>query len=333
MKNGNTYQKKIASPLRVRNDEMRRHCEALSNLLLTLLMLAMLLASCVKDDTSDCWGEVRVYFTIDNNINPANVDRMHLYVFDDKGRYVGEYRDNNISNFNADYYINCSDLLPAKYRFIAWGGKDERYYSTAPASFVKGQTTFNEALLMLEHPANVVSKPPHHIFHSDLPATVVAAQGIQRFDMPLAQLSNTINIHTVGLPADTDSYTFNIADNNCTYKFDSSFAPHSHGTFTYTAPCTKDDASQLHSTLNVLRLSANRHTPQLQIYNQTTGKVLYPVGTQTGDLIKLIMSAYPQNNFDTTHIYDIVITFSTNFSVTITINGWQVRLQGDELIE
>ena len=303
-----------------------------------LLVSALLLTSCLKEDMSDCFAEVRVYFSFaTDNINPANVDRMHLYVFDDKGRFVGEYRDDNISNFNTDYYINCSDLLPGNYRFIAWGGKDERFYSVAPALFIKGQTTFNEALLMLEHPANIVSTPPHHIFHSELPATVVITQGIQRFDMPLTQLSNTINIHTVGLPADANAYTFIIADNNCTYKVDGSFASHSHRIFTYTAPCVKDGAGQLHSTLNVLRLSANRRTPQLQIYNQNTGAVLYPVGAQSGDLIELILRAYPQNNFDTTHTYDIVITFtgnsSTGFRVTITINGWQVRDQGEELIE
>ena len=183
---------------------------------------------------------------------------------------------------------------------------------------------------MLEHPANIVSTPPHHIFHSEFQAIIYAAQKIQRFDMTLWQLSNTINIRTVGLPADNNAYTFNITDNNCTYKFDRSFAPHTHAMFTYTAPCTKDGAGQLHSTLNVLRLSANRRVPQLQIYNKTTGTALYPVGAQSGDLIGLILSAYPQNNFDTTHNYDIVFTFSTDFSVTITINGWQVREQNGE---
>jgi len=216
---------------------------------------------------------------------------------------------------------------------------------------------------MLEHAGNTISATIPHIFHSDLSATVVPYENIQSFYMPLVQHSNTINIHTVGLRANTNAYTFNITDNNCAYKFDRSFASHSHAMFTYTAPCIKDNESQLHSSLNVLRLSANRRVPQLQILNTTTGAPLYPVGKQSDDLIGLILSAYSQNNFETTNVYNIVFIFtynddcdcdhncdhncdcncdcnccgggkgdgSTNFTVTVTINGWQVNGQEDEI--
>jgi len=341
--------------------------------IITLLVCTLLLAACRKEDSSMCLDEVQVYFTFTFTIasetaNYADIKNINLYVFDDKGYFVTEYIDNNISNFSADYYISCTGLQPGNYRFIAWGGKDDRYYYTTPAPFVKGQTTFNEALLMLEHAGNTISTTIPHIFHSDISATVVPYENIQRFYMPLVQHSNTINIYTVGLRANTNVYTFNIIDNNCAYKFDRSFASHSHAAFTYTAPCTKDGASQLYSTLNVLRLSANRRVPQLQILNSTTGAPLYPVGTQSGNLIELILNAYPQNNFETTNVYDIVFAFtyngdcncddcdcncncnpdpdcncdcngngnngdgSTNINVTITINGWQVREQGDDLI-
>jgi len=305
----------------------------------------LMLSSCriIDEDMSNCPEQIRVYFTYaprtgNQGIDPADVDRMNLYVFSDKGLYLGEYRDDKITGFSADYYMECSDLLPGKYRFIAWAGKDEACYSTVPASFIKDKTTFDEALVTLNHPGGIISKPVHRLFYADLLSATVTTAKIQRFTMPLQQVTNTINIRTAGLPADANNYMFNIADNNCTYKFDFSqgVCP-SHSTFTYTAPCTKDAAGQLHSTLDVLRLSANRHTPQLQIFNTTAGKALYPTGTQSGDLIGLILSANPQNDFDTTHIYDIVITFtsdgSTEFSVSITINGWKVHDQSGELID
>ena len=309
----------------------------------TLFVCTLLLSSCMKEDMLKCPEKIRVYFTLptgtgnDEAINLANVDRMHLYVFDEKGYFLGEYRDNNIFNFNADYYIEYpGGLPPGNYHFIAWGGKDENQYTTSPSLFIKGQTTIDEALLMFEHPNNVVTTKLHHIFHAELPATVFPTQNIQSFYMPLTQISNTINIRTVGLPADNNDYTFIITDNNCTYTFDSWFASHSHEAFTYSAPCIKNDAGQLSSSLNVLRLSANRRTPQLKILNKTTGKVLYPVGTQSGDLIWLILAAYPQNNFDKTHTYNIVLTFtgddSTGFNVTISINGWLVNDQDEDLI-
>ena len=288
------------------------------------------LSSCIKEDASECLEEIRVYFTfVNNDIDPSEIDRMHLFVFTREGYYWGVYQDDHIVDFNSDYYISCVGLKPGAYRFIAWAGKDERFYSVAPKSFVEGQTTFDEALLMLEHPRDVAPALSTPVFHSDIAATVVISQRVQRFEMLLAHLSNTIHIRTEGLPADTDSYRFNIIDDNCTYRFDASLASHVHAPFTYTAPCTKGGGNQLFSTLHVLQLSAHRHTPRLEVYNETSGRVLYPAGTQSGDLIGLILRAYPQNNFEITRTYNILLTFSgdesTGFDVTVSVNGWLVQ--------
>ena len=302
-----------------------------------LLLVSTLFLSCHNEDmASNCFRDIRIYFTYSPlSMNPADVDRMHLYFFNQEGYYVGECSDNNIVRFSTEYYIEYFGLKPGNYRFIAWGGKDERFYTVTPAPFVKGKTTFGEAMLMLEHPGNKITTPIRHLFHSNIYATVTYDQK-QHFTMPLTQLSNTINISTVGLPSDENSYVFDIKDNNCTYTFNGSFEPNAHSIFSYTAPCTKDEAGQLHSSLNVLHLAANRRIPQLQIYNQTATKALYPANNQqSGDLIELILSAYKQNDFDTTHTYDIVLTFTgdetTGFDVTVTINGWKVQQQEDDL--
>ena len=297
-----------------------------------------LLTSCIKEDTTNCLKEVRVYFTFSADaINADQVDRMHLYLFDQNKRFVEEYRDDNIPHFGPDYYISFTDLMTGAYRFIAWGGKDERDYATEPATFVKGQTTFDEALLTLNHTGGVVTTQPHPLFHSDIQANVVVNEKLQLFYMPLTQLTNTINVSTVGLPANTNSYRFEIADNNCTYTFDKMFASHNHGIFTYKASCSKDGAGQLFSSLRVMRLAADRHTPQLKIVNEANGTVLYPFGEQPSDLIGIILKAIPQNNFETTHTYDIVLTFtgggSTGFDVTITVNGWEVKDEPNDLVE
>jgi len=292
----------------------------------------------MEEDMLNCPQQIRVYFTFSTGeINYSQIDYVHLYVFDENDYYVEEYFDKYIAGFNANYYIDCFGIPPGKYRFIAWTGKYGNHYTTSPASFIKGQTTFDDALLMLERFENVIPNSLPHIFHAKLPVTVVSNQSIQYFYMPLTQLSNTINIRTVGLPSDANAYRFNITDNNCTYTFDCSFAVHSHPFFRYTTPCSKDEFGQLSATTNVLRLSANRRTPQLHIYNETSETMLYPVGTQSGDLIGLILGAYPQNDFDLIHTYDIVLYFSgdasTGFNVTVSVNGWQVHDQNEELIE
>ena len=314
-----------------------------------LIISALLLSSCLKEDMSNCPEQIRVYFDVvtltegGDAINPDDVDRMHLYVFNRDGYYLGEYVDNHIPAFSESYYIDCSDLLPGKYKFIAWGGKYNEFYSVFPVPFVKGKTSFDEALLTLEHSNEQITNRISHLFHSELPATVTNEK-VQRFDMPLMQITNTINIRTEGLPADVNAYRFDIADDNCNYLFDRSFADCSlksdAETFTYTAKCTKDGASQLQSTLNVMRLAADRHTPHLQVVNETSGTLLYPVGAQSGNLIELIQRANPANDFDKIHTYDIVFRFSSdpdgnssNFTVTIWINNWKVREQDGELVE
>ena len=330
---------------------MTRKSKIMRRLFSTIIGCAVLsLSSCLKEDMSNCPEQIRVYFDISTpewgtRIEPEDVDRMNLFVFNQKGYYLCEYRDERIIGFSPEeYYIDCSDLLPGKYRFIAWAGKDERFYATGPVVFEKGKTRFEEALLMLEHPGNMISEETdtiHHLFHSELPATVTNEK-IQRFTMPLKQLTNTINIRTIGLPADADAYTFNIKDNNSDYTFEGSFANAvSDEAFIYTAPCTKDDESQLHASLNVMRLSADRHTPKLQIFNETAGEALYPTGSLSGDLIWLIENAYYENDFEAVHIYDIILVFgpagpgdSTKYTVTIYINNWKVSQDQDvDLVE
>lgn len=312
-----------------------------STVIASVFIFSMLLFSCINEDNYDCPEDVRVYFSlVSPESNPADVDRMHLFVFNERGYFEREYRDNHIAKFGPEYYIHCVNMMPGNYRFIAWAGKDDNHYSTTPASFVKDKTTFAEALVILKHSGNLVTATPHHLFHSELAATV-KLEKIQRFYMPLAQITNTVNIRTTGLPTDDNTYLYNIADNNCIYSFDRSFVPHSehsaNETFTYTTPFLKDEAQQLMGSLQILRLAANRRIPQLEIYNKTQGKVLYPVDDQSGDLIGLILRAYSQNDFENTHTYNIVLHFTgddnTGYKVNITVNGWEVKEQDGELID
>jgi len=310
-----------------------------------LLVYGLALTSCLKENLSDCPEDIRVYFDISTRadgdaINPKNVDRMNLYVFNHKGYYLCEYVDEQIDDFDDKYYIDCSDLLPGKYRFIAWGGMDRDFFSATPIQFEKGKTTFDEALLMLTHLDGIISTPVHHLFHSELPATVTYSK-VQRFKMPLIQITNTVNVRTVGLPADSYAYTYEITGDNCTYQFDGEFVKCSHGyahhdehdDFKYVAPCTKDEAAQLHSTLNVMRLSKDFPTVQLKIYDEA-GTILYPTGNKSGNLIELITKANPKNDFDATHNYDIVLAFNeSDLSLTIYINGWKVKEDSGQLVD
>ena len=305
-----------------------------------LLAFVLLLAACTKDDYAQCPGEVKIFFSLlSSESNPLEVDQMHLYIFNNCGTYLREYRDNAISRFDAQYFLDCPNLAPGSYRFVAWAGKENGCYATTPAPFIPGKTTYKEALLLLKHAGGVVESPMHHLFHSEL-QVAVTNQKDQRFTMPLTQLTNTIRVRIEGLPLENNTYILRIADNNCAYTFDRSFALHeghpSGETITYTTHCTQDDSGHLNATLRVMRLMGSRRIPQLAIVNQADGKLLFPLDDQSGDLIEMILEAYTPN-FDTTHTYDIVLRFfeddSTGLKVTVSINGWDVQSEENELID
>jgi len=303
-------------------------------------------SACLKESFYDCPESIRVYFNFDNRSGEdqsKHIDRMNLYVFDRYGFFLYEYRDDAVE-FSSDYYIDCSNLYPGSFRFIAWAGKDEDSYATQPGTFVRYKTTYKEAFLMLNQMDDLITDVIHPLFYSAIPATVTKTRE-QYFEMPLEIMTNTINIHTIGLPDDNNEYAFEIGDINSSYMFDGSLNLSNDlktsESFKYVSPCDKDEKSQLYSTINILRLSINRYSPQLQIYDQTTGRSLYPANEgQTSNLIDLIRRANPNNDFEKTHTYDIVLNFGetdpTNpddNGLIITINGWEIREQDNNLYD
>ncbi len=294
--------------------------------LFRFLLLPLLFAGCIQEDLSDCPPVgIKVYFSYASTyapkgINPAEVDRIDLFVFDEQGIFLSQWSDET-PQLSPDYYITISSLPEGDYQFIAWGGMHE-CYAAAPAVFKVGQTTFAEAKLVLEHLSSDIPAGLHPLFHAAKISHIDPVRE-QMVVMPLVQNHNTINLSTEGLPSSGDTFRFTITDNNGQYNFDNSFAPDVN--FNYTTLCGKDAQGQLQSTLTVLRLGADRH-PQLTVYNETEGTVLF-----TEDLVKLINAA-GTIDFATTHDFDIRLKFHTDASVDVMVNGWLVIENGEIIL-
>jgi len=319
---------------------MNKMTSHISKMISTLLVCALMFSTCLKENFSDCPENIRVYFNFDSSSDEdqsKNIDRMNLYVFSNNGLFLYEYRDDSV-NFSSDYYIDCSDLYPGKFRFIAWAGKDEKNYTTHPETFVRNKTTFQEVFLKLNQTNDYVTEVIPPLFYSALPATVTKSKE-QYFEMSLELMTNRINIHTIGLPSDNYEYLFEIDDNVYSYLFDGStgsseIKDFNTGEIRYVSLCNKDEMNQINSTINILRLSMKRYPPQMQIYNKTTGRSLYPNNGQTNSLVDLIRKANPNVDFENTYTYDIVLYFGENpdEEPVIIINGWEVREQEDNLV-
>jgi len=85
---------------------------------------------------------------------------------------------------------------------------------------------------------------------------------------------------------------------------------------------TPFSAGNLKTSLTVLQLAGNR-SPALTIKNLNTGEPLF---TGALNLVEIIRTAYPGNNFSKRHVYDLEIEIKPDIEVggiEIWINGWK----------
>lgn len=283
-----------------------------------ILLLPSLFTGCIKEDVSDCPAGLKVYFTYEPatyarmGVDPSEVDRIDLFLFDDGGIYRGVWTD-EMPQLAPGYFMELPVQKEGGYRFIAWCDLHD-CYTTSPTGFIIGQTTFAEAMLRLDHLSGEIAGGVPPLFHADKTELLFNTRE-QKVSMPLVQAYNTINLTTEGLEHNSDTYRLSITDNNGKYKFDHSFADDSN--FTYSIPCGKDNKGQLSTTLNILKLAADRH-PIFEIYNVTQGRVLY-----RADLVTLL-NGIGNIDYQRMHTYDIHIKFTTDMKAIVIVNGWQV---------
>jgi len=287
------------------------------------LLLPLFLAGCIREDRSDCPEGLRIYFNYETatyageGINPAEVEKIALFVFDAQGLFHSVWTDSN-PRLSPDYYMAIPDLPVGNYRFIAWAGYRDCYV-ISPVDLIPGRTTFDEMRLSVVCLSGRLEGSSEYepLFGADKMDYVRNQTRLQRIDLLLRPTYNTINITTEGLPASGETYRFTIYDNwDGVYKLDCSFA--AGGDMQYTTPCDKNTGGQLSASLRILRLAAASRQPILEIYNVTQERALY-----RADLIELI-NRMGYINYETTYVYNVHIKFSTDMTAIVFINGWQV---------
>ena len=296
--------------------------------LFTLLsMFAVLLFShsCFKQDVSDCPPQdalIKVYFNNDftrgvgGSIDPAEVKRINLFVFDEEGVYRGVWIDSN-PKLSQDYHMTIQGLPVGRYTMVVWGGLYDPY-CTVPAIFVEGQTKFEEAILQF----NYMQEPvvTHHLIYAGPTKVAVKNLDNQVCYMTMEQNTNTINLTIEGLKYDTDQYRFSVYDNNGRYHFDNSFAPCED--FKYSTFCDNDDQERLAATLSILKLAADRQ-PTIEVFNEALQEILY-----RANLVELLNAR--GTDYKKEHIFNVHIKFGEEVGagVDVIIDGWKVVEDG-----
>jgi hypothetical protein len=300
-----------------------------------ILWIPVAFQSCIQDDLSDCVSEKRIYFDYEltsssrkgEGINPMDITRMNLFIFDENGLFVKECID-EAPQMQADYFMTVTGLTAGRYRLVAWGNLKEHY--AVSSALEPGKTTFNDLQVVLKPIENDEVKaqlaPLFFATHTESNTIEVLGMSAQFIHLNLVQDTYKVNVTVTGVDSTlnaTSDHIMRVEDDNGIYRFDNDFATCRQ--FVYTQPCQKISKQDLKSSLTILRLAANRH-PLLSVINQQTREVVLKE-----DLVKLIQDAALANgvtvDFNKTHEFDIKYELASALEVVIYINGWKLIRQ------
>lgn len=299
------------------------------NTVLKFITIMLAASSCIRDDLSDCPSQLKnfqVVFTYETSqgsrsIDPNELKMAYLYVFDKNGDYI-----KTIPFKNPELYRNYTlDIeLPAdKYEFVVWFNQSE-IFNVASYNSNESLTDplCDQDILSLNIPSEgyIISAIPL-ILYGNVENVPITGDRSQIVTIPLEQNTNTINVTVKGLPQTEHDYFNTITDSNGSETFLNKPA---HGKeFSYVAPMSlNSETLDLYSSLRILKLY-KENQPKLILWDETDKRDLYPgkIGL-TNDLIKLILDKYPNVDFKTTHIFDIILIYDTDMNVTVDINYW-----------
>ncbi|GHT27534.1 hypothetical protein AGMMS49574_00160 [Bacteroidia bacterium] len=306
-----------------------------------------ILASCVNDDLSQCTTEKRVFFdytpaiqATKNGINPDDMVKMNLYVFDENGKFVREFVDEQPA-LSPNYYINVTGLVPGHYQFVAWGNLGNQYALSPMKQLEVGISNLEELQVELTRLGNnkTVSEWLDHLFfatHTEL-KTIEILQFVPQ-DIHLKLIENTyrINVEVIGLGlanATNNTYRVDIIDSNGKYKFNNDFAPCEEFSYTSLFTVHPEENYKLKTSLMVLRLAESRQIPEIRIVNNNTNEELI-----RENLIELILAAIKQGatvDFSNTIEFEIRFEFNPNapLECMIYINGYKVVDMGHVILD
>lgn len=158
----------------------RHHILSLIGRCALLLAGVAALASCgtITEDLPPCEHYVR--FCYDRNMLsvdafPTQVTRIHLYLFDDGGKFVTRLTDEREA-FGADYRMTLPQLPAGTYRMVAWAGLNERSYACPPLLQPGISTPDDIRVKMLREADGTQNRELDALWHGETTMTVAEGE-------------------------------------------------------------------------------------------------------------------------------------------------------------
>lgn len=297
--------------------------------LITLLIFSSAVSSCIRDSLPECPPEsygFQVVFTYDTprgarSFDPDELKVAYLYLFDRNGNYLKTIPFQN-PELNRHYPLNL-ELPAGEYEFVVWFNQSEIFnVSSYNSNETLGDPLRHDDILALNiPPEGYITSVIPLILYGNMENIPITGDRLQTVEIPLEQNTNTINVTVKGLPQTGHRYFHTITDHNGSETFLNK--PARGRDFSYVAPMSvKSEAPDLFSSLRVLKLYEENH-PRLMLWDQTDRRELYPGNSGLpDDLIRLILDKYPDVDFLTTHLFEVILVYNTDMSVTVDIRCW-----------
>lgn len=311
-----------------------------------VMSLFLLLQSCIKEDLSICesWLLLRFRYTLNNqnsNLFDAEVNKVNVYVFDDKGKYVTEF--SNQGDVLTNDYVMRLPLPEGKYNIVVNGG-DFTTYSVGEQDSISHSlnetlregitdiSNFRTELKSIQgaenylYPANV----PDDLY-SGLVTNVVSSSDNQHItDVELIKITKKIKVKIKGPGVDNMPIDVYILAQNGRYQSDETI-DHNYGILKYSPVKTSVQTDFKEVDLKTMRLMLGE-SPMLVIKNSSTSDVLY--NKNMIEQILLTQKYHTQADIDREDefVFEIVMEANgNNIEITVFINGWKINIVTPDL--
>jgi len=318
---------------------------------LLMLLLATLLAGCIKDDNNgdDCGSGLRIYYRYDYNMEFADafhsqVHRVDLYIFDEDECFVRKVTDQGAALANNNYYMEV-DLEPGTYHFVVWAGLIEESFEEVETMEARISEKIHLKVALLMEEDHVSDHELQALWHGEKESVVVTGKGYEETTVSLIKDTNDIRVilqQVNGVPMSVDDFYFEITDDNSLLNYDNRIIP--NGTVTYHA-CYQGEltlgdvqpVSVVYFEANTSRLVEDSEA-RLRVLKASDGSTVIDIPL-IDYLLLTEMEGYKgrmtnDEYLNRQHEYSLIFFLDPNLSwlqTEIIVNGWTVRFNNGEL--
>lgn len=291
-----------------------------------LIAWPFITTNCIKEGLPECTPDdtgivlkFRYSTGTDTKSNGNGVDRLSVFIFDDKGLFISQVNDSLI--WVDDNYELELPYKQGSYQFVTWAGYDETTYGTTTC--IPGKTQMEDFFLFLKRDTDHrITNQPKLLYHGMHKTLTLDEHKKTIAWINLKQITNHIRVIVYHLDK-SGSHNVHIEDNNGKYGYSSLFADDDRITYTpvYVKQAKENDT--LTADFNVMKLDKNR-MPRLLILDEAN-TVRY-----NGNLIGELLGKNPGIDLENEHDFTIEISFDGYTPIYIKINGWEIK-ESDEM--